>query len=292
MTLAALVVNDGSRCGAGLASQAAQELEVYGVELGMSADVDGGDVQAKVTEALERGFSPVIIGGGDGTQALAAGVLKNTGVPMGILPLGTGNALARDLQIPVDLAGACRNIVTGVSSDIDVGEANGRLFVNLCSLGLTAGIDEALDPDVKSIIGRAAYVSAVAIALRQRTAFELTVRHSGKVELVTTLLAGCGPGNTQGGILPLPGPTSHHSGKISFYAVDSVDLVKYAELLFRLRQGTSDVMVDLVSVQADEIILETKPQQTVVVDGETNCHTPLVVRCLAGALRVIVPEKA
>jgi diacylglycerol kinase family enzyme len=273
-----------------LADEAALELQDLGVQLGLALDVEGAKIREEVEEAVQQGLSPIIVGGGDGTQSLAAEVLKNTGIPMGILPLGTGNALARDLGIPVDLRGACLTIASGIPVDVDLGEANGKVFVNLCSLGLTVGIEEALNPEIKHTIGRAAYVSAVATALRQRSEFELTVSHQGATSRVVTLLAGCGPGNTQGGVLPLPGQTSHQSGELSFYAVDSLDLVKYAELLWRLRHGTDEAMMELLSIQAGEITLTAEPCQIAIIDGEPATETPVTLRCLPGALRVLVPR--
>jgi len=289
MAQAALIINAGSRSGAALEEQACRELESHGLTLGMSADVPGAEIPHWIRQALDGGLSPIVVGGGDGTQAIAADALKNTGVPLGILPLGTGNALARDLRIPLDLAGACRTVATGHPLAIDIGEANGRVFVNLCSLGLVAGIDEALNPAVKSIVGRAAYVSAVAVALSQRVPFELTMEFEGHRETVTTLLGGCGPGNTQGGILPLPGPTSHLSGELSCYAVDSLDLVKYAELLWRLRTGTEEEMPELRVQSCAEFLVETSPVQSAVLDGELVAENPLHLRCLPRALTVIVP---
>jgi YegS/Rv2252/BmrU family lipid kinase len=292
MPQAALVVNAGSRSGTDQADAAATELEAKGIDLGFRCACSGSELTKAVEEALKAGCSPIIVGGGDGTQSLAASVLKGTGVPQGILPLGTGNALARDLNIPTDMAGACDVIATGRSMNIDLGEVNDRIFVNLCSLGLTAEIESSLDSELKRTLGRAAYIGPVAKALENAKPINIVVKHDGGFEAFQTLLAACGPGGTQGGILPFPGRAGHKTGVLSFYSVRSVDLSSYAELLWHLSRGTWKEMTSLVHFESQNIEISTDPKEGVVVDGEAAFDTPIKIRCLPGALTVIAPVEA
>ena len=80
--------------------------------------------------ALERGAVLVIAGGGDGTISAVASVLAGTGKVLGVLPLGTRNHFARDLGISGDLAEAVRVLSEGMERRVDVGEVNGRVFIN------------------------------------------------------------------------------------------------------------------------------------------------------------------
>ena len=77
----------------------------------------------------------VVAGGGDGTVSTLAAPLVNTGIPLGILPLGRLNHFARDLGIPTTLEGALDIVARGHSAVVDTGEVNGRIFVNNSSLG-------------------------------------------------------------------------------------------------------------------------------------------------------------
>ena len=77
-----------------------------------------------------------MVGGGDGTVGTVAGVMAGTGVPLGILPLGTLNHFAKDLGLPLDVVGAARLIAAAVTRDVDVAEVNGRVFVNNSSVGI------------------------------------------------------------------------------------------------------------------------------------------------------------
>lgn len=86
--------------------------------------------------AVREGAPAVVAAGGDGTVSAVAGALAGTGTPMGILPLGTLNHFALDLGIPLDLDEAARVVAGGCVRQVDVGEVNGRRFVNNSSVGL------------------------------------------------------------------------------------------------------------------------------------------------------------
>src|SRR2546423_8205012 len=90
--------------------------------------------------ALAEGCDTVIAGGGDGTVSSVAGVLAGTRVILGVLPLGTLNHFAKDLGIPTDLGEALGVVLKGNTVQGDVGEGNGRVFINNSSLGLYPGI--------------------------------------------------------------------------------------------------------------------------------------------------------
>jgi diacylglycerol kinase family enzyme len=85
--------------------------------------------------ALDNGSSAVVAAGGDGTVGAVAGELVGTSVPLGVLPAGTLNHFARDLGIPFDLPDAARVIAEGRITRVDVGEVNGRFFLNNSSIG-------------------------------------------------------------------------------------------------------------------------------------------------------------
>jgi diacylglycerol kinase family enzyme len=92
-----------------------------------------GDAAAKRQKTSGR--HPVVAGGGDGTVNAVAGKLAGTDTPLGVLPMGTLNHFAKDVAIPLNLEGAVRNLFTGQPTKVDVGEVNGRVFVNNSGVG-------------------------------------------------------------------------------------------------------------------------------------------------------------
>ena len=98
--------------------------------------LEGDKVAGRAKAAVKRGAPLVIAGGGDGTVSAAAGALAGSKAALGILPLGTLNHFARDLGMSTDLAEAAAQIAGGRARAVDVGELNGRVFVNNSAIGL------------------------------------------------------------------------------------------------------------------------------------------------------------
>jgi len=96
----------------------------------------GRDLRDVAREALRHRPAVLVAAGGDGTISAVADVVRGTDTALGVLPFGTLNHFARDLGIPLDAAEAARAIARGKRTRVDVGEVNGRGFVNNASLGI------------------------------------------------------------------------------------------------------------------------------------------------------------
>src|SRR5271165_2908890 len=96
----------------------------------------GDELMPLAARAVAERSWPVVAGGGDGTINAVAGALAGSGTALGILPIGTLNHFAKDVGIPLGLEAAIRNIFTGRVAEVDVGEVNGRVFVNNSGIGL------------------------------------------------------------------------------------------------------------------------------------------------------------
>jgi diacylglycerol kinase family enzyme len=116
----------------------AEEIRDAFAQLGLNAEVrmiDSPDVAAAVQKQAARRPEAIIVGGGDGTISTAAGVLVDTDIPLGILPLGTLNHFAKDLGLPTQWRDCVPFLASTHRQRVDVGEVNGRVFLNTCSLG-------------------------------------------------------------------------------------------------------------------------------------------------------------
>jgi diacylglycerol kinase family enzyme len=135
----ALVVLN-ARSGTGCGPERAEELKALFAGNGMEAEVvlarSGEEMFAGIDRARASGIELVVAGGGDGTQSAVASRLVDTPLVQGVLPLGTLNHFAKDLGIPLKLEDAVRTIAEGRVLQVDVGEVNGRVFINNSSLGL------------------------------------------------------------------------------------------------------------------------------------------------------------
>jgi YegS/Rv2252/BmrU family lipid kinase len=164
---------------------------------------DPGEGQAK--QAALAGVDLVLGTGGDGTITACAAGLAGTGVPLGIIPAGTGNLLARNLGLPMELGQALQVALTGTDRLVDVGIANGRTFVAMAGLGLDARMLSSTSESAKRRIGWAAYVLSALQHLRDRP-IRLVIETDGGRQ-VRRQTAGIIVGNVgwlQGGLPLLP----------------------------------------------------------------------------------------
>lgn len=132
----------------------------------------------------------VIVAGGDGSINAALEGLVATGLPLGILPFGTGNDFARTLGIPVEPAAAASLVIQGDTRSVDVGEINGHFFINVASIGLSVELTRYLTGTLKRRWGRLAYPIAAAKALARTRPFTVRITGGGRSLDVRSLQTG------------------------------------------------------------------------------------------------------
>ncbi|NIK55264.1 diacylglycerol kinase family protein [Kribbella shirazensis] len=126
---------------------------------------DAGSAMAK--QAIEYESDLVLVAGGDGTVRVVCAALAHTGIPVGVIPAGTGNLLARNLHIPLDLDDALERILEGRDRRIDLVRVHGDeldtdRFAVMAGLGLDAAIISDAPPHLKKQIGWTAYLVSAA----------------------------------------------------------------------------------------------------------------------------------
>ena len=163
--------------------------------VGIDADIElvsGGECAVRCRAAAERRDELLVVGGGDGTISAAASALVGTDTRLGILPLGTLNHFARDLGIPTDLDEAAQLIARGHVRRVDVGEMNGRIFINNSAIGLYPLM--VVDRDLqRRRLGRSKRVAMLVASLRTLIRFNhhrltLTVNEDRTGRVDTPLL--------------------------------------------------------------------------------------------------------
>jgi diacylglycerol kinase family enzyme len=164
-------------------------------DAGVDADIElvsGGECAVRCRAIAERGDELLVVGGGDGTISAAASALVGTDTRLGILPLGTLNHFARDLGIPTDLDEAAQLIARGHVRRVDVGEMNGRIFINNSAIGLYPLM--VVDRDLqRRRLGRSKRVAMLVASLRTLIRFNhhrltLTVNEDRTGRVDTPLL--------------------------------------------------------------------------------------------------------
>ena len=231
----------------------------------------------------------VVAGGGDGTFNALSDLFVGQETVLGLLPLGTGNSLARDLGINADVAQACETIAKGKVQEIDLGYVNGTHFVNVATVGLTTRIAQNLTNDMKKRLGRFVYAVAIWRAMRRSRPFRAVIEtEHGKREF-DCLQFVIGNGRFHAGPFPLAPDASITSGQLNIYAVEGRNkwaLVKYA---LSLPGGHFTALAEVFSEKCDGGKLSTEPPKQVTVDGEVCARTPLEFRSVPKGMKVMVP---
>lgn len=232
----------------------------------------------------------VILGGGDGTLNAAVGALLETGLPLGILPLGTANDLARTLAIPLELEGACRVIAEGHRRRINLGTLNDRYFFNVAHIGLGVQVSRQLSREIKSQWGVFAYFHSLFMAFKQNRPFRATIEYDDQRTRVRSIEIAVGNGRHYGGGMTIAADATITDDHLYLYSIKPVGLWNMIRLAPALRMGPQRSEEAIELLKAREISIRTRRPMEVYADGESMTHTPVQFRVLVNALLVYAPE--
>jgi diacylglycerol kinase family enzyme len=255
---------------------------------------DGKEMLQAARDALDAGATLVVGGGGDGTINAVASVLAGTGVRYGVLPLGTLNHFAKDLGIPLDLDQAVKAIATGVPKQVDVGEVNGRIFLNNSSLGLYPDIVRDREKQ-QHRLGRgkwlaAAWASLSALRRYPFLSVRLTVEGVRLARRTPFVFIGNNKYTMQG--LAIGERDRLDAGTLSLYVAQHPGRLGLLRFALRALMGRLAQERDFDVLLAPDMEIQTlRPQIMVAIDGEVSVmRTPLRYRVRPGALTVLVPQ--
>ncbi|MEZ5181778.1 MAG: diacylglycerol kinase family protein [Acidimicrobiales bacterium] len=293
-----VLVNDGAGSVGELDEERARIVEAF-ADRGHEAEVHVVS-PADLPDAVRRCWAAdpppraVVVAGGDGTVSCAAGAAAGTDVVLGVLPLGTFNHFAKDLGVPTDLGEAVAALVAGEVASVDVGEVNGRVFVNNSVLGLYPDL-VAIRDELRDRHGwgkvRAVPVAAVHV-LRRFPVRRLDLDGPGyrRVRVRTPLLF-VGNGVFEADGAGPPTRTALADGALGVAVSRAVSRWGLVRSLVRGLARGSDAVddVDQVALAALEVRVRAR-RVRVALDGEIDdLEVPLRYRARPGALRVLVP---
>jgi diacylglycerol kinase (ATP) len=285
---ALLFVNVDSRQGAADVAPAIEALRAGGVRLLDQRPPDVGQLGAWILE--HRGdVDMVIIGGGDGTLNAAAEALVQTGLPLGILPLGTANDLARTLGIPTQLAGAARVIAEGCSHRIDLGRVNGKHFFNVASLGLSVHIARELRVDIKRRWGVLGYPLTLWRTVEAHRAFGAEIRCDETRMRLRAMQISVGNGRHYGGGMTIAADAEIDDGALDLVSLSPQGLWGLVANLPTLRWGWHGNGGQVRHWRCRELEIRTRRPVPINTDGEVTTHTPAKIDVVPGAIPVFVP---
>ncbi|MBB3224075.1 diacylglycerol/lipid kinase family protein [Pseudoduganella umbonata] len=296
MTQAAVIVNAAAGQGhdGGQATALRDKFAAVGVDADVTLAGNGEEMIGVAREALEDGIGLVVAGGGDGTMNAVASVLAGSPARFGVLPLGTLNHFAKDLGIPLALDDAIATVAHGRPVAVDVGEVNGRIFLNNSSLGLYPDIVRDREKQQRRL-GRGKWLAfcwASLAALHRYPFLSLRLHVHGEEHARRTpfVFIGNNAYTMQG--LSIGERTRLDGGHLSLYVAQRPTRFGLARLACHALVGRLAEARDFDVLLADELTIDTRRRMVrVATDGEVTLMVPpLDYRSRPGALTVMVPS--
>ena len=275
------------------------ELEHKFAAAGLQAKVQvmqqGADIAPAVAAAVKRGAQLVVAGGGDGTVSAVAAELAGTDVTLGVLPMGTLNHFAKDLGIGLEQEQAIAVIAAGRQLQVDVGEVNGRIFINNSGLGLYPDIVRDREQRQRRL-GHGkwrALLAASITAARRYPVLTVQVEVEGKTLTRRTPFVFIGNNEYKMEGFEIGERAAVDRGELALYITQRMGRFGLLRLAFMALLRRLNQARDFDMLIAREFVVNTGHRRLrVATDGEVTLMVPpLRYRVRPGALRVLVPPE-
>jgi diacylglycerol kinase family enzyme len=270
-----------------------EALRAAGVDAYRVPVTRGADLKRVAADIARQQPAAVVAGGGDGTISAVASALVGTDVALGVLPLGTLNHFAKDAGIPLDPAEAARTIASGNIQRVDIGEVNGRAFLNNSSLGLYPHIVRQREEQQRRL-GRGkwtAFAWATWVTLRHKPFLNVRLSMDEEERRCTASFVFVGNNEYLMEGFNIGMRERLDGGRLSLYLTRRRSHWGLVMLGLRALVGRLHQAEDFEATTAQSIAIETRRRHVhVALDGEVMVmETPLNYRIRPRALRVLVP---
>ena len=233
----------------------------------------------------------IAIASGDGTLARSADVLREIGRPIGVIPLGNANDLARGLGVPLDPAQACLAIAGAEPIRVDLGRVNGHAFFSAATFGIGARISSEMDPGSKRRWRRLSQIPRLLAAIRGRRSFSLDVEIDGRAaQRLRSLHVTIGSGRTIGGGIVIDEAARLDDARLKFSSVQPQTFGALLRMIPAYVTGRRRAHPRIDTFWARRIRIVTPEPMAIATDGDVVTETPADFECLAGAIEFLVPR--
>ena len=253
-----------------------------------SANSFGDDIRG----ALDGDEGLIVSAGGDGTMNCIVNGFAGDfeGRTFALIPMGTGNDLARTLGIDPDPVAAAQQVVDGSERDLDVGRASGgsidSLFVNACMGGFPVKVNQTIKDDVKKRLGPLAFWVGGAIAAADLTRWRIRV--DGE-EFSDVVAAGVGNGRTAGGGVTVWPDADPSDGELDLCVLPAESVIDAVKLAATIKRGAHESIGDVTMRRARRFEIEAQPAIEFNCDGELIDLVSPVTFEVVDRLRIRIP---
>jgi len=286
----ALLVNPHSAHGRSLKLLPKVEHELDARRIAFRVERTSGleDGVERALRAVEAGEVPVVLSG-DGLIGAVGGAMAGVDTPLGIVPCGRGNDLARVLDIPDDPASAVAVLAAGDARPIDVGEANGKRFLGIVSVGFDSEANR-LANETTFMRGNLVYAYAALRTLFAWKPGRFTVRVGEEHHRFSGYSVSIANSRAFGGGMFIAPDAKLDDGEFDVVAVGEVGKLRFVANLPKVFKGTHVEEDEVRVFRASQLELTASSPYPVYADGEHLTELPARLRILPRALRVLAPR--
>jgi YegS/Rv2252/BmrU family lipid kinase len=240
--------------------------------------------------AVEAGEVPVVLSG-DGLLGAIGGAMAGAETPLGIVPCGRGNDLARVLGIPNDPEQAIETVLAGSVRRIDVGEANGRRFLGIVSVGFDSECNRVAN-EVRLLRSNLVYLYSLLRTLGGWKPARFTIRVDEERMRISGYSVSVANNSTFGGGMRIAPQAELDDGEFDIVIVGDVGKLRFIGNLPKVFKGTHVDQDEVRVFRAPHLELSASRPFPVYADGEHLTDLPVSLRVLPRALSVLVPAPA
>ncbi len=287
-----LIINPISGTGKkrGLAEMVTGKMAPLGYDVETVLTAGPADATRLASEAIEQGFHSVLVAGGDGTINETATALCGSNVALGIIPAGSGNGLARHLNIPIDAAHALDIIAENNIIDCDYCTVNDRPFFCTFGMGFDATVSERFAHQQRR--GKLMYVKSAIEELFKYAPQRYTITANGETWEEDAFIIACCNASQYGSNAYIAPHASVTDGLIDVTVIHKENFLRTAKMGIDLFSGYIDKNTRIHTFRAPEVVISRQGDGPAHIDGEPLIMSNnLTVKCHPAALKLFVPTE-
>lgn len=238
-------------------------------------------------EALDAREIPVVMSG-DGLLGAIGGAMAGSNSPLGLIPAGRGNDLARSLGIPTDPTEAVRCLDEGHVRSIDVGEANGNRFLGIASFGFDSEANRIAN-EAKVFKGTMVYAYAALRALAGWKPARFAVTENGIQKRFSGYTVAVANNSYYGGGMKVAPDADLSDGQLDVVVITEISKLKFLANLPKVFKGTHVNEEEVETWKTSSVEVKASRPFTIYADGDPLTELPARIRVLPSALEMIVP---
>lgn len=287
-----LLINPFARNGDGIFSEIKEAILSRGHDLIELSQTEKHEDFKAIVKRYAGAIDLVVIGGGDGSVNYLLPALLATKIPFIVYPLGTANLLAKSFHIEESIDSLLGLIDQGNTVTLDLGKVNGKLFINVCGLGISTEVNKKLPSKLKKYTGQFSFWIMGFKLRKSLKPFRITLSADDRLSVFTKTwqITICN-GRTYGNWMTIDPDAAYDDKTLYCLSTEVKQWWEGIRLLPFYLKGDYRELQDVTFLKGKKIKIESKRPLNIDVDGDVQTCTPAIFEVVPDAIRMIIPTE-